>query len=188
MSDTPNYEGVEETPDEDQLRILHNLVERLVLAESEEDRLEAEYVAAKKVAHDLRENAIPEQMKQLGLKELTTDKGVYVEVKKDVRASFFAKDPSKREPAFAWLKENGHDGLVKNVVAAKFGKEQENVAAAFLEHCRKFDIPVDVEQSRDIHNQTLCAFLRSEIREGHPPPLELFGAAEFTTTKIKVSK
>lgn len=190
MEKQHDYSGFEEEPDTDQVRILNSLVEQLVVADAQETELEERLKVAKKLAQDLRENTIPAQMEQMGLKEIVTAAGVRVQLKTDVQASFFAKAPSKREPAFQWLRDHDHDGLIKNVVSAQFDREEQGVAEKFAAYCKAFSEPVDVQQKRDIHNQTLCAFLREQLREGHPPPLELFGAREYKKVLIdtKASK
>lgn len=186
--DTPDYSGEEEEASPEQMKQLHSLVEQLETAEREADDLEEQLKAKKKWVQQLAENDIPELMQSIGVKDLTTLNGLKVELKEDVRASFFTKNPEKRGPAFEWLHEHGHDGLIKNVVSAQFGKDQAEVAEAFVAYCKAFDRPVDVAQKQDIHHQTLLAFLREQLEMGTGVPLEKFGAIVQKFARIKRPK
>lgn len=186
--DTPDYSGEEEEAAPEQMAKLYALVEKLDAADVEVEQQEEKLKLAKEKARQLRENDIPDLMLSIGLKTLVTDTGLEVKLKEEVRASFFAKNPEKRLPAFEWLKANDHDGLIKNVVSARFGKDQEAVAEQFVEFCKKFERPVDLEQKRDIHPQTLLAFLREQRELGTAVPLEIFGACVQNIVKIKKPK
>lgn len=180
-----DYSGHEEQQSQDQMRQLTALVDKLDNAEAICEQLEEQLKAAQQVARELRENTIPELMQSIGVKEITTESGVYVALKEEVRASFFTKEPEKRLPAYEWLRENHHDGLIKNQVSVQFNREQDQLAAKFVEYCRQFDVPVNLEQKQEIHHQTLLAFLREQIREGAEVPLEKFGAFVQKFAKVK---
>lgn len=181
-----DYSDHEETASPDQLATLHQLAGQLDLVDLEIEQLEEQLKEAGKRAQQLRDNDLPELMLAIGMKEFTTTGGVRFKLREEVRASFFAKDPLKREPAFEWLKANGHDGLIKNTVTASFGKGQEKFADAFMEFVKEFDGPKNIAQKKDINHQTMLAFLRERLREGEAVPLEKFGA--FVQKFVKIER
>ena len=182
---THDYSGYEEEAAPDQQKLLNNLADQLAAVDNEIEELNAKLTAAEARAKQLRENDIPEMMHSLGLKEIVLANGLCVKLREEVRASFFAKNPEKREPAFRWLKENGHDGIIKNVVAVQFGKGDEEIAERFEKFAREFDAPLNLQRKRDIHGQTLLAFLREQLREGQEVPLEKFGAFVQKFAKVE---
>lgn len=184
-----DYSGHEEEASQDQLDLLHRLADKLDVADAAVERMEAELKEAKERARQIRENDMPELMLSLGVKEYTSlSTGVKFKLREEVRASFFVKDHSKREPAFEWLRANGHEGLIKNTLTASFGKDQEAMADRFAEFVAKFDGPVDMSRKKDIHHQTMLAFLREQLREGENVPLELFGATIQKIVDVKRPK
>jgi hypothetical protein len=183
-----DYSGYEETAAPEQLQQLNNLATMLEAAELEAEELELKYKEAEKRATQLREQDIPSLMQSIGMKKIVTAAGLEIELREEVRASFFAKDKLKREPAFAWLRDHNHDGLIKNTVTASFGKDQAKLADRFAAFVKTFDAPIDLVQQRDINHQTMLAFLREQLREGHEVPLPLFGAMVQTFAKLTRSK
>lgn len=181
-----DYSGHEETASPDQMALLHSLADKLDVADREVEALELALKEAEKRAQQLRENELPELMLSIGMKEFTTTAGAKFKLREEVRASFFAKDPQKREPAFAWLADHGHDGLIKNFVTATFSKGQDKTAEAFMEFVKTFDAPLNIAQKKDINHQTMLAFLRERLREGEDVPLELFGA--FVQKFVKIER
>lgn len=182
-----DYSGHEEKIAPDQLILLNTLADNLDKAELEAEALEEQLKAVQEKARAIRENDLPELMQAIGLKEITTANGLNVQLKEEIRASFFAKDPTKREPAFSWLKDNNHDGLIKNMVSVTFPKGQEAVADEVVRMLKEREgSPLNVERKRDINHQTMLAFLRERLREGEEVPLPLFGA--FIQKFAKVSR
>src|SRR3990167_5203131 len=169
-----DYSGEEEVPAPDQLQLLGALVDKLGGAEAEVERLELMLKEAEAAARNLRETDIPELMQSIGLKELVTESGLKVKLREEVRVSFFSKEPEKREPAYAWLAANHHDGLIKNKVEMQFGKEQGELAEQVMTYLRLFGTPLNVTRKKEINHMTLVAFLKEQIREGLEVPLPLF--------------
>lgn len=183
-----DYSEHEEEIAPDQMTLLHSLASKLDAADREVEELELKLKEAENKARQIRENDLPELMQSLGLKQLVTANGLVVKLREEVRASFFAKDPGKREPAYDWLREHGHDGLIKNTVAVQFGKEQEQLAEKFAEFVKTFEAPVSMQRKKEINHQTLLAFLREQLREGQEVPLPLFGAFVQKFVKIERTK
>lgn len=181
---THDYSEHQETQSPEDLQRLNAMVDQLDAAELITEQLEIQLKEAKARASVIRENDIPELMQSIGLKEIVTAKGLKVSIREEVRASFFAKDPSLREPAYAWLRENHHDGLIKSKVELQFNREQEELCAKVVEHLKAMGVPLNMSQKKEIHPQTLLAFLREQLREGVGVPLEKFGAFVQKFAKI----
>lgn len=188
MDNEPDMDFEEEEASPEKMAKLHMMVDRLDAMELECEQMEEKLKEKQKEARTLRENDIPDYMLSIGVKSIETQSGLKVELKEEVRVSFFAKNPEKRGPAFEWLKAHGHDGLVKNVVSVQFGKDQEQVAEKFVAYAKQFERPIDVAQKQDIHSSTLKSFLTEQLELGTGVPLELFGAMQQKFARIKRPK
>ena len=79
--------------------------------------------AVKLEKHKLSTENIPALMDEMGMDRVDVD-GLTVSRKMIVHASI----PSDRkEEAFAWLRENGLDDIIKNDVTCSFGKGEDNL-------------------------------------------------------------
>lgn len=168
-----DYSGHQEEAPPDQLALLNRLVDELVKADNDVDAAEAALATAQERSRKLREGDIPELMLTIGMKDLTTMDGLHVKLREEVRAAL-PKDAARREQAFDWLKENGHAGLIKHEITVKFTREQYAQAERIFKLLSGEN--VNVFRKDDIHHQTLCAFLREQLKAGEGVPLPLFGA------------
>jgi hypothetical protein len=158
-----------------ELQRLQVLVAQLYEADAKVDDLEEQLKTANAAARHLREQSIPELMETLGLRDCRTTQGLRVLVKDEVRASL-PKDPERREAAFLYLEDSGNGGLIKRKFVVEFNREDEAWAAKFERDLAARKRPLNVLRSKDVHHQTLLAFLREQLREGEPVPMESFGA------------
>ncbi len=83
----------------------------------------------KRITHD----RIPGLMDEMGVEKIEVE-GASVSCKPVVHASI---PVPRKEEAFAWLRENGLDGIIKNDVVVTFGKGEDNIAATLLDSCRR---------------------------------------------------
>lgn len=135
---------------------------------------------AKEKERRLREEIIPEKMTELGFEEIKLDSGEKIVVFDQV----YAKIPDKsREAAFDWLTKNGFDGLIKTKVSVQYSRGEAKQASLLYQELCERGLPVELKE--DVHPQTLAAFLREQIAEGLDIPLELFGAYQVKSTKVK---
>lgn len=143
-------------------------------------KVEADLKLAKEKSRTLREETIPNAMTELGLTSLTLDSGQKLTISQEVYASIPA---DKLTDAFAWLNEHGFGGLIKTEVKTIYGKGERDVAYALMvELC---DRGLSAQFKENIHPSTLKAFLKEQIRDGNPCPMDLFGARPVMTAKIK---
>ena len=122
---------------------------------------------------------IPEVMDEMGIDRLDVD-GATVSLKSFVSASI---PLDKKDEAYAWLRENGYDDIIKNDITLSFGRGEDNVAK---------DLMVDLDQrgfhpesKTHIHSMTLKAFVKDMVEKGEPIDLDLFGAFVARTAVVK---
>lgn len=117
----------------------------------------------------LTEVDIPEAMKIAGLMAFTLADGSVVNVSTENYASY----TKENEPAvFAWLRKNGHESIIKNVIEVKFGKGADSKAEAlvkFLE-TKKFE---EWAKKESIHAGTFKAFVREQLADGKKLPKQI---------------
>lgn len=170
----------------DALKELTRLANALVEADQAVEDAEQALKDAKAKARNLREIEVPDYLQELGLQKVTLDSGESVGYKPDVRLEW---DDAKKALAFAWLEKNEFGGLIKTEVASSFGKGEIDKAKALLEALTEQGYEASL--SRDVHYQTMCAFLREQIEAGNPIPLDEWGAVAInkaTVSKPKAKK
>lgn len=140
-----------------------------------EDQLKKE----KDVESNLSENTIPNLMRKAGITMLKLADGSSVEINK----KYYARIPaSRQDEAFNWLREHGHEDLIKNDVSMSFGMKQDNEARSIAEDLRQKGF--DVKQKTSVHHSTLFGFVREQIEDGKNVPHDLFGVYVRDKTKI----
>ena len=96
--------------------------------EQEEEKLSL----LKHKARDMEERIIPEMMQEAGVSLLKLADGSTVEVK----PFYAAKIPESRvDEAFSWLRNRGHEDLIKNTITASFGRGQDNQVSELIKVC-----------------------------------------------------
>lgn len=160
------------------------LARSLSLADRRIEEAEQALSEAKERARLLREEAIPSAMHELGLASIKLDSGQTVSIKQDVQASI---TEANKPAAFDWLEKNNFGGLIKTEVGVRFGKGGIDDAAKLLTELAEKGFEPTLK--REVHHQTLCAFLREQLASADSQlPLDLFGARPIWTTKIKDAK
>jgi hypothetical protein len=145
--------------------------------------------------HILRTKTLPEKMQELGITKLTLADGSELRV----AGQYFASIPSetaidkakgeerakliqRRLDAFSWLRDNGHEDLIKNEVTASFGKGEDDVARALLVELSGKNLKVTQEET--VHSSTLKAFVKEQAERGIILP-EALGAFKLNIAEIK---
>ena len=140
-----------------------------------EDQLKKE----KDVESNLSENTIPNLMRKAGITMLKLADGSSVEIGK----KYLARIPaSKQDQAFAWLRTNGFEDLIKNDVNLSFGMKQDNEARSLVQDLK--DKGFAVQQKTHVHHSTLGGFVREQIENGKDVPHDLFGIFIKDKTKL----
>jgi len=142
---------------------------------------ELEEALKKKKAEEtfLSEQEIPNRMQEAGLSMLKLTDGSVVEIK----PFYAAKIPAtKTEEAFKWLRDNGHDAMIKNNVSLTFGKSEDSIAKSLVDELRQKGH--NVKQVEKVEPMTLKGFVREQIQSGKSVPNDLFGVYIANKTKI----
>jgi len=181
--DGHDYAAFQKKPTGDAFQQLWQLVHEEERADREVDRAEAALKVAKERLKDLQEKQIPELMEAMGQESCKTSDGLKVSVRHKIRASI-AKDPDKKSAALGWLATNGHGSIIKTEVSAKFDRGQEEAAVKAIEALRAAGV-LGAEMTRDVANNTLCAFIAEALEKGINVPMELFSAFKYRVADIK---
>jgi len=137
----------------------------------------------KKTLLKLTDEEMPSMLAEIGMSSFALDDGSTVEVKQTYGASILV---DKRPEAYDWLRDHGHDDIIKNTVLCQFGRGEDDKANAFSAFAEQEGfVPT---QKTEIHPQTLRAFVKERCEAGEEFPMELFGAYVGQRAVIKRGK
>ena len=158
---------------------LSDLVRQLRSIEQFIEDAELNLKALKAEKHRLSVENIPGLMDEMGVDRLDVD-GVSVSRKMIVHASI---PQDRKEEAFAWLRENGLDDIIKNDVTCSFGKGEDNIAGDVVGILQEKGF--DPKTKTHVHPSTLKAFVKERIVDGKPIDLDMFGAFIANAAEIR---
>ena len=158
---------------------LSDLVRKLRSVEKDIEDAEQHLKALKQEKHKLSVENIPVLMDEMGMERIDVD-GVTVSRKMIVHASI---PVDRKEEAFAWLRENGLDDIIKNDVTCSFGKGEDNVAGDVVGLLQERGF--DPTTKTHVHPSTLKAFVKERVTDGKPIDLDMFGAYINNAAEIR---
>jgi hypothetical protein len=158
---------------------LSDLVRKLRSVEKDIEDAEQHLKALKQEKHKLSVENIPVLMDEMGMERIDVD-GVTVSRKMIVHASI---PVDRKEEAFAWLRENGLDDIIKNDVTCSFGKGEDNVAGDVVGLLQERGF--DPKTKTHVHPSTLKAFVKERVTDGKPIDLDMFGAYINNAAEIR---
>jgi len=163
-----------------QITTMAHLMER---QENKVTDLEEQLKAAKEDLRRTAEEDLPQAMIEAGVSELRLDNGRPLKLEEDAKTSITGKT---RTAALRWLMDNGYAGLIKTEVVARFNRGAHDEA---LELSRRIaGEHEEVELKETVHAGTLKAFVKEQMREGNPIPMDLFNVHPYqkaTLGKVK---
>lgn len=172
-------------PTPEQLAEIMKEAKRLSELTAEVAAIESQLEERKKELNTLQFGKLPELVAAAGMgNEIPLGDGKVVKIDLVYRGSL-PKD-EKREPALQWLKQNGHDPIIKDTITAELGKGQGNIAGEIMGYLEKLEIPA--ERKEDVNHMTLCALCRDLESKGKDVPLELLGVWSGSQAKVKQKK
>lgn len=183
-----DYSDYQAEPEIDDLKKLSTLAARQVSLEAQVIAAEEALRKAKENLRQVNEIELPEVMDRLKLEQFKTVDGLEIEVSEKVRASIAKKNQAR---GFAWLREHGHDAIIKRLVKVQFGKGEEAQADA-LKHL--LDDPKTVERiggvlnltdESSVHAGTLSSLVKKLLEDGEEVPLDILGVFRQRVTKVK---
>lgn len=146
------------------------------------DNLEKQLKVAKARLTSISEYELPALLDQVGISELTTANGAHVKVKETIRVSL---SKERQNPAMDWLVQNGHGGMIKSEVTAKYDRGQESIALSLRDMLEDALGEDHVSMGRKVEPSTLRAFVKRQLESGTDMPLDLFGVYRQRVTEVK---
>lgn len=180
-----NYEADAQADrmDGTKLARVSELAQRQMLLLQRLEELNAETVATTNALAEVQEHQLPDAMIDLGLKKLTLDDGSELGLARE----YFPNIGGEREaPAFAWLREQEHDSMIKNEFKLWFGKGEDDKALRLLELLEAEALPFNKKES--IHSGTLRKFVRELAEAGTPVPDDIFYVSIINKVTVKRPK
>lgn len=142
-----------------------------------EERLKVGAALMKELSEQLRlivENDLPQAMDALELEEFKLSNGRKITIAESFHPNISG---AHQEEAFQWLRDHGHDGIIKREVKVEFGKGEDKIANYLLRNLRRYKSLSEnsIKDRENVHAQTLKAFVREMIESGEDIPMEVFG-------------
>lgn len=174
MPNTKSDDRVESAPaaDEGELSLITTLADRFMVEQQTVLEIEANLKAAKEAARITQEVDLPQAMLDVGMRAFTLKNGFGVDIVNVVHAGI---TEANKPAAYAYLKKNKQDDIIKRDITITFGRGEEQRCAQALDTL-KADFPENkIVEKTSIHAQTLGAFVREQLREGSDLPQDIFG-------------
>ncbi len=148
-------------------------------------QLEQDLKQAKETLRHISENQMPKLMEEAEMEDFTTKDGLNITIDSIIRGSI----PAASAPqAFEWLEEHGEGGLIKREFKIDFGKDDDKWADKFERDLAQRKKPLNVKRKKAVHPQSLQAFVREQLKEGVPIPMDVFGVYRQTVSKVKLKE
>ena len=145
--------------------------------------LETQTKAVKESLRKITDEDLPDMLFSLGVKSFKLADGSEVSVKPTYGAHIRL---DHKIEAHQWLRDNGFDDIIKNVVACEFKRGEDEKATDFMEVASQMGYAAT--QKADVHSSTLKAFVKERIESGGDIPLDLFGVFTGNRATIKRGK
>ena len=174
------------TLDNEDLSTLTGFAEAIIKQDAFVKELEEKLKEEKKKLLKMTDEDLPALMTEANSMEFTLLDGSKVTIKPQYGASIKVDN---RPAAFEWLREHGHDDIIKNTVSCQFGRGEDDLASSFKAFAEKEGyVP---SQTEKIEPMSLRAFVKERVENGDEFPMELFGAyvgQRAVITKAKGAK
>ena len=170
--------------DDSDLRSIADVCQRLVDLEDEAATLEEQLKHKKEEMLSIRQEKIPELMREKNLTQLKLNDGSSIDVQPFYGISI-PKDPDQRATAYQWLRDNNLGDIIKNEVFARFGRDEDGKALEFTKLATANGY--EVEQDLKVEPMTLKATLKELHQKGADlPPQEIFKT--FVGRQAKITR
>ena len=164
------FEGTPKEFENTTLGRISSLANQVIDLEKEIASVEADLKTMKEKKRQLTEDLIPAVMTEHGVAEVTLASGGKVSVKKFYSCTIPA---DKTDKAFDWLRDNGHEGLIKHRLTVDFTRDKDDQALRVKKELEDKGLyPGDKEW---VEPSTLRGFAREQIESGGDiPPDDCF--------------
>ena len=129
---------------------------------------------------NLSQEVIPNLLNQVGVSEIKTTDGATVQVKPFIKASI---TKANQEKAFAWLRDNGFEDIIKNQLSVNFSRSEDNQANDIFEDLKSKGLAVSRDEK--VNTNTLTAMMKDLILvKNEAVPMDVFSIYQSNKTKI----
>ena len=183
FEDLVGTESVEEWTNDvsdGELNIVSDLAKKQLQLARQVATLEEDLKAKKEELRLTSEQELPDAMQQAGLTQIKLSSGENISINEFYNAHI---SKANQEVAYQWLTANGHEGIIKNEVSLKFGRNESEVVDETVSNLKARGLSPEVRQS--IHPSTLKAFVKEQLTSGNDIPSEPFGIYIGTKATIK---
>ena len=174
------------TLDNEDLSTLTGFAEAIIKQDAFVKELEEKLKEEKKKLLKMTDEDLPALMTEANSMEFTLLDGSKVTIKPQYGASIKVDN---RPAAYEWLREHGHDDIIKNTISCQFGRGEDDLASSFKAFAEKAGyVPTQTEK---IEPMSLRGFVKERVENGDEFPMELFGAyvgQRAVITKAKGAK
>ncbi len=192
MSNIPSFisDSIEtaplKIPTNEELDEIREKAAEFVNLEMEIKRLESTIEEMKNRYNTIKHRELPEIFNRIGLDRIgLPDSNVDVCIGPYYKASIPNDwDDSRKNAAFTWLEDNGHQDVIKATVSASFKKGKLDTAREIQKLISKYYPESSPQCTVGVHWQTLTSLVKELTEQGKLPPLETLGAFVGYTTKI----
>lgn len=162
---------------------LDRLTIRAERATEARKKAEAALQQCKQAEEQLLNKDIPELLAKMHLDECTTASGIHVKLKRDIKASLPGHERvDARMGALRWLIEQGHGGIIKNLVTITLDRGEDTRADELVVALNAQGYAV--ESKKDVHASTLGALVRELMAAGKLVPREFFNLFDLRIAKL----
>jgi hypothetical protein len=171
-------------PSDNALARVRELVDEQVRLQAELAALEQQVSDKAKELRQVEEQDLPDAMSAAGVESFTTSEGVVVKIKDDISISLAGE---KMQNALRWLREHGHDDLIKAEVTITVPKgTDKKILARLYAGIERLKLKHDTGEN--VHTQTFKALLREQLEKGKEVDLSSLGAWKWRKSKITLPK
>lgn len=156
--------------DDKQIKVCSELANYQVILEKKIKDKETELSTLKEQHKQVSQTDLPEALAETGLSSIKLLDGSTITINQFYNASI-PKD--KLDEAFTWLRDNGHEDLIKNTVTCDFGRGEDSEAKVLKETLTNSGLSYTDKVA--VHPMTLKAFVREQVESGQNLPLDLLG-------------
>lgn len=181
LSDAQQTES--EIPNDNALGLVSKLARRQLEFEQDIAAKEKEIEDLTKQWNDIRLKQLPKAMNDAQLSSFKLQDGSEVEVEEKHYASI---TDDNRNAALQWFRDNGHGGLIKNLLEIQFGKGTEELQKKVSDFLKELKIQFTCKEG--IHANTLKSFVTEQMKAKIDLPKDTLGIYSQETAKIKPPK
>lgn len=164
-------------PSADKLKDLTTIIKKMQTLEDQIEKASAALAEYTKAYQVLQQQTVPDIFDEIGISNFTLADGTKVSVSREYIASI---SEDRKPAAFGWLRENGHEAIIKHDLTVKLKKGEEEAYKDIKQDLDLFG--VDYADKEYVHPQTLKAFVKEQI---NVIPQETFGVFPIRIAKVK---